>query len=169
MRDICSSGHSTLWCWLTTKNIQKSELIPLRCGVALVQHLREAYPVLEISDLGASYSLDQKISPVFYKYSRLSVYVPDAPQDIHQKPKSILPDLYSCVEWRGQEAFLLWQTLQFTHRHIVSFIDTLGLENGLQCPNQRLAWRKVSRRGTCRRDKLSCPTTDLSAKQALEP
>ena len=63
--------------------IDKNQLVNLRAGVALVQHLRDAPTSIEISDSSARYILQEKISPVFYKYVRMGTHTPGVPQDIY--------------------------------------------------------------------------------------
>lgn len=65
--------------------IDQNQLINLRGGVAFVQSLREPSHNLNLQsgETQINYTLDQKISPVFYKYTRLGMHIPHAPQDIY--------------------------------------------------------------------------------------
>ncbi len=69
----------------SSQTIEKDKLAPLRGGVALVQHLKEATPFLYVQteDNTVSYTLQEKISKVFYKYIRTGLHTPGFPQDIY--------------------------------------------------------------------------------------
>ena len=63
--------------------IERNQLINLRGGVALVQHLREAPTSIEVPEISAKYILQEKISPVFYEYTRMGTHCSNTTQDIY--------------------------------------------------------------------------------------
>lgn len=67
------------------QTVLPQHLVPLRGGVALVQNLNEAHPqlTLQLEDRQVLYTMDQQISPVFYKYIRTGTHVKETPQDIY--------------------------------------------------------------------------------------